>query len=130
MAIIARQFGRPHGPLGRLTGTVMAHTNAAFSRWVMQQIAEHPPGSTGRIAELGPGPGIGLEAALRLFPQARVWGIDPSPVMLSQSRKRNPGRGAGRAADANPGQRRLTGRDRAGRRGGRQPRAVLLAPAR
>ena len=89
MAIIARQFGRPHGPLGRLTGTVMARTNAAFSRWVMQQIAEHPPGSTGRIAELGPGPGIGLEAALRLFPQARVWGIDPSPVMLSQSRKRN-----------------------------------------
>lgn len=89
MAIIARQFGHPHGPLGRLTGHVMARTNAAFSRWVIEQIAEHHRGSTGRIAELGPGPGIGLEAALRRFPQARVWGIDPSPEMLSQSGKRN-----------------------------------------
>ena len=89
MAIIARQFGRPRGPLGRLTGHVMARTNAGFSRWVMGQIAEHYHGSTGRIAELGPGPGIGLEAALRMFPQARVWGIDPSREMLSQSSKRS-----------------------------------------
>ena len=89
MAIVARQFGRPHGPLGRLTGTVMARANAGFGRWVIQQIAGHYRGSPERIAELGPGPGIALEEALRMFPQAHLWGIDPSPVMLSQSRKRN-----------------------------------------
>jgi SAM-dependent methyltransferase len=91
VAIIARQFGRPRGALGRLTGHVMARANAGFSRWVIGQLAEHYHGSTGRIAELGPGPGIGLEAALHQYPQARVWGIDPSPEMLSQSRKRNIG---------------------------------------
>jgi SAM-dependent methyltransferase len=89
VAIIARQFSRPRGPLGRLIGHGMARANADFSRWVVQQIAEQYHGSTGRIAELGPGPGIGLEAALAQFPQARVWGIDLSPEMLSQSRKRN-----------------------------------------
>lgn len=89
MAIIARQFGRPRGPLGRLIGHVMARANGDFSRWVMEQIGEHYHGGTGRIAELGPGPGIGLEAALRMFPQARMWGIDPSREMLSQSSKRN-----------------------------------------
>ena len=89
MAIIARQLGRPRGPLGRLIGHGMARANGDFSRWVPEQIAEHYHASTGRIAELGPGPGIGLEAALRMFPQARVWDIDPSREMLSQSSKRN-----------------------------------------
>ena len=89
MAIIARQLGRPRGPLGRLIGHGMARANGDLSRWVTEQIAEHYHASTGRIAELGPGPGIGLEAALRMFPQARVWDIDPSREMLSQSGKRN-----------------------------------------
>lgn len=89
MAIMARQLGRPRGALGRLVGHGLARANAGFSRWVVQQIAEHYHDDTGRIAELGPGPGIGLQAMLDQYPQARVWGIDPSPEMLSQSRKRN-----------------------------------------
>lgn len=88
MSVIARQFGRPHGPLGRLIGRGMARRNAEFSRWVMQQAGEHCP-DPGKIAELGPGPGVGLQEALRRFRGARVWGIDPSPEMLSQSRRRN-----------------------------------------
>jgi SAM-dependent methyltransferase len=89
VTIIAQQFGRPHGPLGRLIGRGMARSNADFSRWVMQQVSEHYEGDPGRIAELGPGPGVGLEETLRRFATARVWGIDPSPEMLSQSRRRN-----------------------------------------
>src|SRR6266581_3542334 len=88
MSVIAGQFARPHGPLGKLIGLGMARRNAAFSRWVMQQVGEHCP-DPGKIAELGPGPGIGLQEALRQFGAARVWGIDPSPEMLSQSRRRN-----------------------------------------
>lgn len=89
MTIIARQFSRPHGPLGSLIGFGMARMNGEFSWWVVQQVQNSHDGEAGRIAELGPGPGIGLEAMLRQFPQARVWGIDPSPVMLSQAKKRN-----------------------------------------
>jgi len=89
VSIIARQFGRPYGPLGRLIGHGMARVNAPFSRWVMREIGENYQGSLEKIAELGPGPGIGLEETLRRFPSARVWGIDPSREMLAQSRKRN-----------------------------------------
>ena len=32
---------------------------------------------------------MGLEALLARFPDAQVWGVDLSPVMLAQSRKRN-----------------------------------------
>ena len=37
----------------------------------------------------GPGPGVGLQALLAQFPDAQVWGVDVSAVMLSQARKRN-----------------------------------------
>lgn len=89
MTIIARQLSHPRGPLGRLVGFGLARANGEFTRWAVQQVADSHDGETGRIAELGPGPGVGLEALLRRFPQARVWGIDLSPVMLAQARKRN-----------------------------------------
>src|SRR3954449_7394924 len=67
----------------------MAKGNADFSRWVVQQAGADHNGAVERVAELGPGPGVGLEALLARFPDAHVWGIDISSVMLSQSRKRN-----------------------------------------
>lgn len=89
MTIIARQFSHPRGPLGRLIGFGMARANGEFSRWVVKQVNDRLDGEAGRIAELGPGPGVGLEALLRQFAQARVWGIDLSPLMLAQAKKRN-----------------------------------------
>jgi SAM-dependent methyltransferase len=86
---LAEQFGRPSGLLGAVVGRGMARGNAALSRWVVQQAAEHHPSAVERVAELGPGPGVGLEALLARFPDAQVWGVDISSVMLSQSRKRN-----------------------------------------
>jgi trans-aconitate methyltransferase len=88
MAMIAQQFGRPRGLLGRLIGRGMAKRNGEFSRWVVDQLRTSVPEES-RIVELGPGPGVGLEEIVKRFPQARVWGIDPSAEMLSQSRKRN-----------------------------------------
>src|SRR3954454_14817478 len=67
----------------------MAKGNADFSRWVVQQAGADHNGAVERVSELGPGPGVGLEALLAQFPDAQVWGIDISSVMLSQSRKRN-----------------------------------------
>jgi len=89
VSIIARQFAHPHGLLGRVLGQGMARLNAEFSRWVIQEVGEHCQGDLETIAELGPGPGVGLQEALRRFRGAQVWGIDPSLVMLAQSRKRN-----------------------------------------
>lgn len=67
----------------------MVRGNAELSRWVVQQAKDHHDGVARRVAELGPGPGIGLEAVLAQFEEAQVWGVDLSSVMLSQSRKRN-----------------------------------------
>jgi trans-aconitate methyltransferase len=67
----------------------MAKGNAALSRWVVEQAAAHHHGTVARVAELGPGPGVGLEMLLAQFPQAQVWGVDLSSVMLAQSNKRN-----------------------------------------
>jgi trans-aconitate methyltransferase len=67
----------------------MARRNGEFSRWVTGEVQKECPGEDVRIVELGPGPGIGLEETLRLFPRGQVWGIDLSPEMLSQSRTRN-----------------------------------------
>jgi trans-aconitate methyltransferase len=91
MSMIASHFGRPRGLIGRLVGRVMARSNGDFNRWVVEELGKQYQGQPARIVELGPGPGVGLEAALRMFPNARLWGVDPSPEMLSQSRKRNLG---------------------------------------
>ena len=67
----------------------MARSNAAFSRWTVHRIEQHLKQPPRRIVEIGPGPGIGLEALLSRFPQAQVWGIDRSREMLRQSARRN-----------------------------------------
>jgi trans-aconitate methyltransferase len=86
---LAQQFGHPRGLLGAVVGRGMARGNAELSRWVVQQAKDHHHGVVRRVVELGPGPGIGLEALLAQFEEAQVWGVDLSSAMLSQSRKRN-----------------------------------------
>ncbi len=67
----------------------MARSNASFSTWLVDQVSSLELRETGRLVELGPGPGIALAHLLRNFPGARVWGIDLSAEMLAQSRRRN-----------------------------------------
>lgn len=86
---LAHQFGHPRGLLGAVVGRAMASGNAELSRWAVQQAENHHDGVVRRVAELGPGPGVGLQALLAQFAEAQVWGVDLSPVMLAQSRKRN-----------------------------------------
>jgi trans-aconitate methyltransferase len=86
---LAQQFGHPSGMLGSVIGRGMARGNAELSRWVVRQATAHHNNAVERVAELGPGPGVGLEALLAQFPDAQVWGVDVSSVMLAQSRKRN-----------------------------------------
>ena len=89
MSMMAAQAGNPHGLLGRLFGRLLARFNADFNQWIVREVRNAWREPSPRIVELGPGPGIGLEQLLRLFPDAKVWGVDLSPIMLAQSRKRN-----------------------------------------
>lgn len=86
---MARQFGRPRGLLGSFIGRGMARSNAPFSAWLVDQVSRLDLGDVNRVVELGPGPGIALAHVLATFPEAHVWGIDLSPEMLAQSRRRN-----------------------------------------
>ena len=89
MSLIAGQFGHPRGLLGRFIGRGMVRSNGDFNRWFVGEIGRRCGHYPARIAELGPGPGVGLEEILRTFPGSHVWGIDPSRQMLAQSRRRN-----------------------------------------
>lgn len=72
-----------------MVGRGMARGHADLSRWVVEQAASHLDGEVRRVAELGPGPGVGLQALLGRFDRAQVWGVDLSSVMLGQARHRN-----------------------------------------
>lgn len=89
MSVVARQLANPRGVLGWLIGRGMARSNADFSRWTVLQLQQRLDPPPRRIIEVGPGPGIGLEALLGRFPQAQVWGVDRSPEMLRQAGGRN-----------------------------------------
>ena len=89
MGMVARQFGHPRGVLGRIVGRGMVRSNGDFSRWTVGELRRHLTWVPTRIVELGPGPGVGLEELLGAFPDAKVWGLDPSREMLGLSRQRN-----------------------------------------
>jgi trans-aconitate methyltransferase len=91
MSMFASHFGHPRGLIGSLIGRGMARFNGDFNRWVVDELARQYKDQPDRVVELGPGPGVGLEALLHAFPKAHVWGVDLSREMLSQSRKRNRG---------------------------------------
>jgi trans-aconitate methyltransferase len=88
--LLARQFGDPSGPVGRLVGRIMVRGNRAFNGWLVEALRERlDPDAVTRIVELGPGPGVGLAYLLDAFPRARLSGVDRSDAMLSQAQRRN-----------------------------------------
>jgi arsenite methyltransferase len=81
--VLDRAFGHPRGLLGRLGGALMAHGNAATERHVVEMAA---PSTAETVLIVGPGPGVGLEAAAARA--AHVVGVDPSAEMLALCRER------------------------------------------
>jgi SAM-dependent methyltransferase len=86
---ITRQFAAPRGLLGRLIGYFMARNNRSFNRWVVGELGAMAEADARRVVELGCGPGVGLEEALPAFPEAKLWGVDPSGEMVAQAHRRN-----------------------------------------
>ena len=85
---IARQFAGPSGPIGHLVTGLLARGNASFNRWLVRELGTMvPPPAT--VIELGCGPGIALQELLIAYPAATVVGVDPSPVVLKNARRRN-----------------------------------------
>ncbi|MDX3533066.1 class I SAM-dependent methyltransferase [Streptomyces sp. MB09-01] len=81
--LLTKGFGQPTGLFGRLGGRLMAHGNAATERHVVALAA---PTDQEVVLVVGPGPGVGLDAAARR--SAHVIGVDPSDVMLAMARRR------------------------------------------
>ena len=77
-------FARPHGPVGRVAGWVMAMTNRAQQREPAELLAVRPGE---RVIEIGYGPGL-LVARLAADGAGMVAGVDPSVEMHRLARRR------------------------------------------
>jgi len=82
----ARQFARPHGPLGQVAARIMRRGNAPLNLWILE-LMELTPSS--RVLEVGFGPGIALAELLHQMPEGFVAGIDTSASMANQARRRH-----------------------------------------
>lgn len=89
VGLIARQFGKPSGVLGRVAARFMARSNRDFNQQLVQVVAASSMPRPGVVAELGFGPGVGLAALLDAFPDAQVLGADPSPAVMREAQARN-----------------------------------------
>ncbi len=80
------QFRQPRGPLGVLAGRIMSKRSSNQERngWTVGLLDLQP---NDRVLELGYGPGLGLEAALR-HGAAEVVGIDHSRAMRRMASRR------------------------------------------
>jgi ubiquinone/menaquinone biosynthesis C-methylase UbiE len=76
----------PAGALGWLAGHIMAWRNTAMNRLAVEVLGVGPDD---RILEIGCGPGRAIAMLAARAPQGFVAGVDPSPVMLRQARRRN-----------------------------------------
>ncbi len=86
LAGVAGQLSRPSGPLGRIVGRALNRGNRVVIQTAVN--AGHVvPGSV--AADVGFGGGVGLAMLLsRTAPNGVVHGIEVSPTMLGQARRR------------------------------------------
>lgn len=67
---------------------LLARGNAGFNRWLVGELSS-AVNAPRTVIELGCGPGIALQQLLITYPESRVVGVDPSPVVLKTARRRN-----------------------------------------
>jgi ubiquinone/menaquinone biosynthesis C-methylase UbiE len=80
-----RAFAHPTGLLGRLGALAMGKATPV-QEWIVDLLELQP---TDRVLDVGCGPGLALSAAADRVPHGHVVGIDASPVMVTQARRRN-----------------------------------------
>ena len=83
--LVAAQLRRPSGPLGRVMGHLLNRGNLQMNR----RAAAHLDVRTGqRLLDVGFGGGVGIEALLGVCADVQVTGVDFSPEMVAQQRRR------------------------------------------
>jgi ubiquinone/menaquinone biosynthesis C-methylase UbiE len=81
---LSAQAARPHGLPGWLLGRLWVHETAALNDQTIELLAAQPGDA---VIEIGCGPG---QTVAKLAKHgARITGIDPSPTMITQARRRN-----------------------------------------
>jgi SAM-dependent methyltransferase len=85
---IVAQAHKPTGPAGHVEGWIFGHrsSNVRRNRWAVELLEIKPDD---RVLELGCGPGVALAAFARRATRGLVVGVDHSPVMIRQARRRN-----------------------------------------
>src|ERR671931_1719963 len=85
---VARVFFRPRGLSGRAAGWIMGHRSSNVRRngWAVGLLDIQP---TDAVLEIGFGPGVAISRLAERATAGRVVGVDSSPVMLRQARRRN-----------------------------------------
>jgi len=85
---LTRQFEKPSGVLGWLTGQIMSHRMSNIDRnlWTVSLLSPKPDDT---ILEIGFGPGVAIDAITGRIPKGKVIGLDHSIVMLNEATKRN-----------------------------------------
>lgn len=83
---IGRQLRGPSGPWGRVTGSLMRIVNRTPNRLAVEALRVE---SQDAVLELGFGPGHAIALLASRASAGAVYGVDRSPVMLEQARKRN-----------------------------------------
>ncbi len=86
LASAPRQFVRPQGVVGTLTGWALRLFNGGLNRRAVEALPLTPQM---RVLEIGFGPGHALSLLARRLPRGTVSGVDPSEVMMRQARRRN-----------------------------------------
>ncbi|MBY0155200.1 MULTISPECIES: class I SAM-dependent methyltransferase [Cytobacillus] len=84
--ILAKQFQKPAGLLGKLAGKIMYFENRKINKWTIQQLKINRRDS---ILEVGFGPGYSIRHIMDHFRHAETDGVDVSEDMKASAAKRN-----------------------------------------
>ncbi len=83
--LIAKQFKKPFGLLGRFFSKFMEKGNTILYDTIIDDIPEN----SCRLLEIGFGPGVGLFKILDKYKNLQVEGVDFSKLMVKKAKKRN-----------------------------------------
>lgn len=86
MKILDAAFAHPQGLAGRLGAMIMARLTTQRNLWTISLLHLHPED---HILEVGFGPGVLIQEMAKHVPKGRIAGIDASPLMVKQARRRN-----------------------------------------
>lgn len=79
-------FGFPKGFLGILAGWLMGRLSVELNTWAVHHLDVQPED---QVMEIGFGPGLGISYISELAFKGLTAGMDPSPVMMRQAKRRN-----------------------------------------